>query len=102
MKLVTWDSKLVDFLSGYNTVLVEKQNIAKFITKMETVGLDASRLKSVSDSIGDLLIEYKNDKGFAYWNMLDANNQTKDDLNTAIKRSIAWYGVEPLKLEEIL
>lgn len=102
MKLVTWDSRLVDFLSGYNTVLVEKQNITKFITKMETVGLDAGRLKSISDSVGDLLIEYRNDKGFTYWNMLDANNPAKDNLNAAIKRSIEWYGIEPLKLEEIL
>lgn len=102
MKLVTWDSRLVNFLSGDNTVLVEKQNITKFIKKMETVGLDASRLKSVSNNIGDLLIEYRNDKGFTYWNMLDVNNPTKDDLNAAIKHSIEWYGIEPLKLEEIL
>lgn len=101
-KLVTWDSRLVDFLSNYNTVLVKKEDIDKFISKMEKVGLDASRLKERAELIGDLLIEYNNNKGFTYWNMLDDNNPNKDDMKSAIKRSTEWFMIEPFSLEEIL
>ena len=101
MKTVTWDSKLVDFLANYNTVIVEKADIDLFINKMWTVGLDARRLKTQSEIHGDLLVGYDNSKGFTFWNY---PNQYNPDgtLRKAIEESTKWYGIEPLKLEEIL
>ena len=99
--VVTWDSKLVDFLSNYNTIIVKQNDIDLFVNKMWTVGLDARRLKPQSEIYGDLLIGYDNSKGFTFWNYPNQYNP-EGTLEKAIEESIKWYGIEPLKLEQIL
>ena len=101
MPAVTWDSKLIDFLSDCNTVLVKKSDIDLFINKMWTVGLDARRLKTQSEIHGDLLVEYNNSKGFTYWNYPNQYN-LEGTIEKAIEESTKWYGIKPLKLTEIL
>ena len=101
MSVVTWDSKLVDFLAYCNTVIVQKNDIDLFVNKMWTVGLDARRLKSQSEIHGDLLIGYDNNKGFTFWNYRNQYNP-EGTLEKAIEESTKWYGIKPLKLEEIL
>ena len=101
MKAVTWDNKLVDFLANYNTILVKEKDIDLFVERMETVGLDARRLKTQSEIYGDLLVEYNNNKGFTFWNMVTPQNPVSS-IEIATKESIKWFGVEPLQLEEIL
>lgn len=95
-KLVTWDSKLVDFLSNCNTVIIKnKEEFDKFAAKMKVVGLDPCHLQSVINIYGELLVEYNNNKGFTFWNC-------DKMLSDAIEESYKWYGIEPFDLEEIL
>ena len=96
MKLVTWDSKLIDFLSNCNTVIIRNREEFEVFTKlMNKVGLDPHFLKWGMDLQGELLVEYHNNKGFTYWNC-------DKMLSDAIEDSYDWYGVEPFNLEEIL
>lgn len=95
-KLVTWDSKLVDFLSNYNTVIIKnREEFDKFTAKMKMVGLDSYHLQRAINIYGELLVEYNNNKGFTFWNY---NKMLSD----AVEESYKWYGVEPFNLEEIL
>lgn len=94
--LVTWDSKLIDFLSNNNTIIIKnKEEFNKFTKKMETVGLATYRLKTPMEIQGELLVEYNNNKGFTYWNC-------DKMLSDAIEDSYKWFGIEPLDLKEIL
>lgn len=97
MKTVTWDSKLVDFLSNQNTVIIKnKEEFKQFTKRMETVGLDPRVLKiSMELTNNELLVEYNNNKGFTFWNY----NKLLSD---AIQESYDWYGIEPLELKDIL
>ena len=95
-KLVTWDSKLVDFLSNCNTVIIRnKEEFDKFAKKMKMVGLDTHHLERGLELHGELLVEYNNNKGFTYWNCGKM-------LSDAIDESYKWYGVEPFDLKDIL
>ena len=95
-KLVTWDSKLIDFLSNYNTVIIRnREEFRTFVKLMNKVGLDPHHLERGLDLRGELLVEYNNNKGFTYWNH-------DKMLSDAIEDSYKWYGVEPFNLEDIL
>ena len=95
-KLVTWDSKLIDFLSNCNTVIIRnREEFDKFTKLMNKVGLDPHFLERGLDLEGELLVEYNNNKGFTYWNC-------DKMLSDAIEDSYKWYGVEPFSLKEIL
>lgn len=94
--LVTWDSKLVDFLSNCNTVIIRnRKEFDKFTAKMKVVGLDPYHLQRAINIYGELLVEYNNSKGFTFWNC-------DKMLSDAIEDSYKWYGVEPFNLEEII
>lgn len=97
MKIVTWDSKLVDFLSNQNTVIIKNEEEFKQFTKrMKTVGLDPRILKKGMElTNNELLVEYNNNKGFTFWNYNEL-------LSDAIQKSYDWYGIEPLELKDIL
>ena len=97
MKTVTWDSKLVNFLSNQNTVIIKnEEEFEQFTKRMNTVGLDPRILKPGMElTNNELLVEYNNNKGFTFWNY----NKLLSD---AIQESYDWYGIEPLELKDIL
>lgn len=96
MELQTYDSKLIDFLSNYNTVVIyNREEYEEFRTVMNTVGLSTKILDRAAEPKGyAILIEYDNSKGFTIWNWTES-------LESAIKKSTEWYYDKPLTLKEI-
>lgn len=96
MKLQTYDSKLIDFLSNYNTVVIyNRKEYEEFRIVMNTVGLSTKILDRVAKSKSyAVLVEYDNGKGFTIWNWTES-------LESAIKKSTEWYYDKPLTLKEI-
>lgn len=94
--LQTYDSKLIDFLSNYNTVVIyNRKEYEEFCVVMNTVGLSTKILDRAAVSKGyEVLVEYDNSKGFTIWNWTE-------NLETAIKKSTEWYYDKPLTLKEI-
>lgn len=82
--LKTWNSNLVIFLSGNNTVIITNPREALVLQqKLANIGLllrDFYKGKPIA-------VEYNNGKGFTFYN--------------DIQQSIDWYGEEPIKLEEL-
>ena len=96
MKLITYDSKLIHFLSGNNTIITKNKNeYETFCKTMNIVGLSTERLDKIAQQRNyKMVIEYVNGKGFSFW------NQT-EDLEKAIKESTQWYYEQPFNIEEI-
>lgn len=88
--MVTYDSKVVTFLSGCNTIII--QNIvefSQFVNMLGKIGINAYRpLKDVCNTY-PMMLEYNNGKGFALWKTEDYN-ESKD-----------WFGMEPFVWDDI-
>ena len=57
MKIRTWNSPLVAFLSGSNTVILkDTEEFKEFFKQMEVLGIDVSSLARTNTSLG-LLVE---------------------------------------------
>lgn len=96
MKIVTWDSPIVDFLSAGNVIYVEnKEEYLWFANKMASIGLDMSRIYKY-DPVFPMIVEYNNGKGFTRW---DSPSKTLDD---TIKECVSWYGCEPIKVSDLM
>lgn len=94
MRMRTWNSPLVTFLSGGNTVILkDKKEVDEFIRQMEILDIDASSLLRTSCANG-LLVEYNNGKGVTFWNF-------RQSLEEAIQKSIEWYDDDPFNWEDI-
>ena len=94
MKLVTWNSPLVTFLSGCNTVILkDEEEVKEFIDQMKILGIDASYLNKANPTLG-LLVEYNNGKGITYWNSMKP-------IGNAIQDSKEWYGIAPFNWEDL-
>lgn len=82
--LKSWNSNLVTFLSGNNTVLVSNpREMIILQQKLANIGLllkDMYKGKPIA-------IEYENSKGFSFY----------DD----IQKSVEWYGEDPLKIDDL-
>ena len=92
----TYDSKLINFLSNNNTVIIRnRKEYEEFRITMNTVGLSTKILDQVAKSKDHaVLVEYDNSKGFTIWNWTG-------DLETAIQKSTEWYYDKPLTLKDI-
>ena len=94
MKIRTWNSPLVAFLSGSNTVtLKDTEEFKEFFKRMEVLGIDVSSLTRTNTSLG-LLVEFNNGKGVTFWN----HNKP---IGQAIQESKKWYEIDPYTWEEI-
>lgn len=97
MKLRTWNSPLVTFLSGGNTVILKSDTeLEEFISQMKTLGIDVSSLRRANSSLG-LLVEYDNGKGVTYWN----DSRRHPTMGSAIQASKEWYEIDPYNWEDI-
>lgn len=96
MKLQTYDSKLIGFLSNNNTVAIYGQKeYEEFRITMNTMGLSTKILDKTAESKGyTVLVEYDNSKGFTIWNW-------QDSLKSAIEKSAEWFYTQPLTIKEI-
>ena len=94
MKIRTWNSPLVTFLSGSNTVILgDAEEFKEFSKQMEVLGIDVSALSRANTRLG-LLVEYNNGKGVTFWN----HNKP---IGLAIQESKKWYEMDPYTWEEI-
>ena len=94
MKIRTWDSPLVTFLSNGNTVILrDTEEFKEFLKQMEVLGIDVSSLNRVNTRFG-LLVEYNNGKGVTYWNY-------NKPIGQAIQESKKWYEIDPYTWEDI-
>lgn len=94
MKIRTWNSPLVAFLSGSNTVILkDTEEFKEFFKQMEVLGIDVSSLARTNTSLG-LLVEFNNGKGVTFWN----HNKP---IGQAIQESKKWYEIDPYTWEEI-
>lgn len=94
MNIRTWNSPLVTFLSGGNTVILgNAEEFKEFSKQMEVLGIDVSALNRVNSRLG-LLVEYNNGKGVTYWNY-------DKPIGQAIQESKKWYEMDPYTWEEI-
>lgn len=94
MKIRTWDSPLVTFLSDGNTVILRNtEEFKEFSKQMEVLGIDVSSLNRANTRL-DLLVEYNNGKGVTYWNY-------DKPIGQAIQESKKWYEIDPYTWEEI-
>ena len=94
MKIRTWNSPLVTFLSGSNTVILgDAEEFKEFSKQMEVLGIDVSALNRANTRLG-LLVEYNNGKGVTFWN----HNKP---IGLAIQESKKWYEMDPYTWEEI-
>ena len=93
----TYDIKLIDFLSNSNTLLIENEEQYKqFQQIVEKINLSTIRLDETAKRKNYiLLIEYRNDAGFTFWN-------DKDSIEEAVKKSTEWYYQKPFKIKDIL
>ena len=94
MRMRTWNSPLVTFLSGGNTVILkDREEVNEFIRQMEILDIDVSNLLKAPYSLG-LLVEYNNGKGVTFWN-------SRKTIGEAIQESKAWYEMDPFNWEDI-
>lgn len=94
MKIRTWDSPLVTFLSDGNTVILRNtEEFKEFSKQMEVLGIDVSSLNRANTRLG-LLVEFNNGKGVTYWNY-------DKPIGQAIQESKKWYEMDPYTWEEI-
>ena len=94
MKIRTWDSPLVTFLSDGNTVILRNtEEFKEFSKQMEVLGIDVSSLNRANTRLG-LLVEFNNGKGVTYWNY-------DKPIGQAIQESKKWYELDPYTWEEI-
>ena len=94
MKIRTWNSPLVTFLSGGNTVILkDAEEFKEFFKQMEILGIDVSSLTRTDTSLG-LLVEFNNGKGVTFWNH-------DKPIGQAIQESKKWYEIDPYTWEEI-
>ena len=94
MKIRTWDSPLVTFLSDGNTVILRNtEEFKEFSKQMEVLGIDVSSLNRANARLG-LLVEFNNGKGVTFWNY-------GKPIGRAIQESKDWYGIDPYTWEEI-
>lgn len=94
MKIRTWDSPLVTFLSDGNTVILKNtEEFKEFSKQMEVLGIDVSSLNRANTRLG-LLVEFNNGKGVTYWNY-------DKPIGQAIQESKKWYEIDPYTWEEI-
>lgn len=94
MNIRTWNSPLVTFLSGCNTVILRSvEEFKEFSKQMEVLGIDVSSLNRANTRLG-LLVEFDNGKGVTVWNH-------DKPIGQAIQTSKDWYGIDPYTWEEI-
>lgn len=94
MNIRTWNSPLVTFLSGGNTVILRStEEFKEFSKQMEVLGIDVSSLNRANTRLG-LLVEYNNGKGVTFWNH-------DKPIGQAIQESKKWYEIDPYTWEEI-
>lgn len=94
MKIRTWNSPLVTFLSGSNTVILrDTEEFKEFSKQMEVLGIDVSSLNRANTRLG-LLVEFDNGKGVTIWNH-------DKPIGQAIQESKKWYEIDPYTWEEI-
>ena len=87
MKIRTWNSPLVAFLSGSNTVILkDTEEFKEFFKQMEVLGIDVSSLARTNTSLGLLVV--------TFWN----HNKP---IGQAIQESKKWYEIDPYTWEEI-
>lgn len=94
MKIRTWNSPLVTFLSDGNTVILKNtEELKEFSKQMEVLGIDVSSLSRANARLG-LLVEFNNGKGVTFWNY-------DKPIGQAIQESKKWYEIDPYTWEEI-